>query len=84
MTPYGGGGEGGGGEGTGGGGERTGSGGGGEKIGWQGLSQDEHIVQAIWSLVMAVMAVAEREGAGREAEMREKMRSERAAAMVWG
>lgn len=30
-------------------------GGGGDKMGWHGLSQEEHIVQATWSLAIAVI-----------------------------
>lgn len=46
-------GTGGGSTGTGGGGEGTG--GGGDKMGWHGLSHEEHISQAIWSLPIALI-----------------------------
>lgn len=43
------------------GGYGSGGHGGGERIGWHGLSQESHIVQATWSLSTAVIAEVAKE-----------------------
>lgn len=60
-----------------------GGGGGGEGTGWQGLSQAEHIVQAIWSLEIAVV-VEFVNGEKLEDRTKKSIRIDRAFSTIFG